>query len=584
MAHDADTEPDEATLRFPDMPQLELDQLLAQLIERATEVMSAQGRLRGLLRANQLIVADLALPAVLRHVAEAARELLDARYAALGVLAPSGGLAEFVHVGMPAERVTAIGDLLAGEGPLGALLDDARPIRLDRLGDDPRSSGFPPGHPPMESFLGVPIRIRDEVFGNLYLTDSVHGRFSAEDEELARALAATAAVAIDNARHFESTRRRGEWLDASAAVTQRLLAPGTRDALPTIAGHARRLADADLVALFLPDAQSRSDLRVEVAVGDDAERVTGRHAPQDRSLCGHVFTTGHALRLRDPADHPELPRSTIAEDVDAGPMLFVPLTGSARTNGVLAVIRHPGRAAFSSEDLDMAAGFAAQASVGLELAEARAHQEHVGMVDERQRIAEDLHDHVIQRLFAAGLTLHGAAARVSPPALSRELVGVVEQLDDTISQIRTSIFALQQTDTRSGGIRAEILDVVTDAAGVLGFSPDLRLSGPIDTLLGGTESDLATDVLAALREALCNAARHAHATCIQVEVTARDGPAGGGAEVVLEVRDNGVGMGTTDRRSGLANLRARAERHGGTLRIAPRSPTGTCLSWTARQP
>ncbi|WP_051570544.1 GAF domain-containing protein [Cryptosporangium arvum] len=568
-------------LHFPDLPRLELDQLLAQLIERATEVMGAQGRLRGLLRANQLIVTDLALPAVLRHVVEAARELLDARYAALGVLTPAGGLVEFVHVGMPADTVTTIGDLPTGKGLLGALIDDPRPIRLDRLDDDVRSSGFPPGHPPMENFLGVPIRIRDEVFGNLYLTDSVHGRFSAEDEELARALAATAAVAIDNARHFESTRRRGEWLDASAAVTQRLLAPGTRDALRMIAENTRRLSDADLVALFLPEDQSRSTLRVEVAVGGTADQVTGRNVAADGSLCGHVFTTGQPLRFRDPADHPDLPRSAIADDVSAGPMLFVPLTGSGRTNGVLAVIRHPGRPAFSSEDLDMAAGFAAQASVGLELADARADQERMGMVEERRRIAEGLHDHVIQRLFAAGLTLHGAAARIPDRALSRELVGVVEQLDDTISQIRSSIFALEQTGPRTGGLRAEILDLVNDAAGALGFSPGLRFSGPIDALLGGPGTSLGADLLAVLREALSNAARHAHATRVEVGITAKDAQAGRRAEITLEVRDDGIGTGPTDDRSGLADLRARAERHGGTFLVAPALPNGTCLSWTA---
>ncbi|GAA3394916.1 two-component system sensor histidine kinase [Cryptosporangium minutisporangium] len=548
--------------------------------------------MRGLLRANQAIVGDLALPTVLRHVAEAARDLLDARYAALGVLSPSGGLAEFIHVGMAPDTVARIGHLPEGKGLLGALIDDPQPIRLDRIDTAPRSSGFPPGHPPMESFLGVPIRIRDEVFGNLYLTDSLRGHFSNEDEELARALAATAAVAIDNARHFESTRRRGEWLDATAAVSQRLLTANTRDALWTIVEHARRLADADVVALFLPDPDGSSMLRVEVAVGtpdeDSAARLVGRQAPTDSSLCGHVFTTGQPLRLRDPADRPELPQSAIADDILAGPMLVVPLAGSTEPNGVLAVVRRPNRATFSGEDLDMAAGFAAQASVGLELAQARAEQERVGMLEERQRIAEDLHDHVIQRLFAAGLTLHGLAARLNAPAVSRELLGVVDTLDDTISQIRTSIFALQQTGSAGGGgFRAEVLEVVGDAARVLGFSPDLRFSGPIDALLGsgasqkssGAEISVAEDLIAVLREALSNVARHARATRVDVDLAAGDA-IGGASEIRLEVRDNGVGMGPTARRSGLANLRARAERHRGTFVVTPAAPTGTCLRWS----
>ncbi len=235
----------EVRLRFPDQPRLELDQLLAQLVDRAQEVMATQGRLRGLLAADQLIVADLALPAVLRHIAEAARELIGARYAALGVIGPDGGLSEFIHVGMPEEAVSEIGHLPEGKGVLGALIEDPHPIRLANIADDPRSSGFPPAHPPMTSFLGVPIRVRNEIFGNLYLTESARGRFSEEDEELARALAATAAVAVENARLYEAAQSRGEWLRASAAITRELLAVDPADLrapLRTIAELSRLLA------------------------------------------------------------------------------------------------------------------------------------------------------------------------------------------------------------------------------------------------------------------------------------------------------------------------------------------------------
>ena len=582
-------------LTFPDLPRLELDQLLGQLIERATEVMGSQGRLRGLLRANQTIVADLALPVVLRHVAEAARELLGARYAALGVLAPSAGLAEFIHVGMAEDAVASIAHLPEGKGLLGALIEEPAPIRLDVLGADQRSSGFPAGHPPMTSFLGVPIRIRDEVYGNLYLTESLNGGFSQEDEKLAGALAATAAVAIDNARHYESTRRRGEWLTATAAVSRQMLAPQSGDPLRSIAEHAQSLTDADLVAILLPETAARDLLRVEVAIGGPsteaaASRLRGRVSPVDGSLCAHAFTQGQPIRLRDPGDRPELPASIVAEEVEAGPMLVVPLTGSTQTNGVLAVVRRPGRAAFSAEDLDMAAGFANQASLGLELAQARAEQERAGMLEERQRIAEDLHDHVIQRLFAAGLTLHGLASRVDSDTLARQLIDVVQSLDDTISQIRTSIFALQHAgEPTGGGLRAEVLDVVAAAAESLGFTPDLRFSGPIDTLLKtsparsqhhqGREGTVAEDFLAVLREALSNVARHAQASRVEIDVLAGSGTDGAAAELVLEVRDNGTGLGSATRRSGLANLRARAERHHGSLDLTPASPTGTCLRW-----
>jgi GAF domain-containing protein len=200
----------EPALTFPDLPRLELEQLLAQLVERAHEVMATKGRLRGLLRASQMVTRDLTLPVVLRRIVEAARDLVGARYAALGVISPTGGLAEFVHSGMPEDAVARIGHLPEGKGLLGALIEDPRPIRLLRIASDQRSAGFPPGHPPMSSFLGVPIRIRDEVFGNLYLAESTKGEFSAEDEELTLALAATAAVAIENARLYESATSRGE--------------------------------------------------------------------------------------------------------------------------------------------------------------------------------------------------------------------------------------------------------------------------------------------------------------------------------------------------------------------------------------
>jgi len=288
-------------LTFPDQPRLELDQLLTQLIDRAQEVVATQGRLRGLLAANQLITADLTLPAVLRHIAEAARELIGGRYAALGVIGPDGGLSEFVHVGMPEEAVRAIGHLPEGKGLLGALIEDPRPIRLTDIAADPRSSGFPPDHPPMRSFLGVPIRVRDEVFGNLYLTESEHGEFTNEDEELARALAATAAIAVENARLYEAAQSRGEWLRASAAITRDLLAVEAVDpraSLRTIAEMSHRLADGDTVTVLLPCGdEDDDDLCVEVAVGEGAQTLPGQSWPFEGTLAGRVFLSGEPMRV-----------------------------------------------------------------------------------------------------------------------------------------------------------------------------------------------------------------------------------------------------------------------------------------------
>jgi GAF domain-containing protein len=284
----------------------------------------------------------LALPVVLRRIVEAARELVGARYAALGVISPTGGLVEFVHSGMPAEAVERIGHLPEGKGLLGALIDDPRPIRLRRIADDARSAGFPPGHPPMDSFLGVPIRVRDEVFGNLYLSESTRGEFSAEDEELAEALAATAAVAVENARLYESAQSRGEWLQAVAAITRQVLAVDRDSAnrpLQLIAEVIVRTARADLVTVVLPAGDG--DLRIEVAVGTGAEQLIGAILPMTGSLSGQVFSTG--MPLCESISEGDAAVLSVAPAFDLGPVLAVPLLGSTQVRGVLCAGRRRGR-------------------------------------------------------------------------------------------------------------------------------------------------------------------------------------------------------------------------------------------------
>jgi signal transduction histidine kinase len=556
-------------LGFSDLPRLELDQLLVQLVDRAQEVMAAQNRLRGLLRANQLIIGRLALPDLLRGVVEAARELIGAQYAALGVIAPDGGLAEFVHSGMPADAVERIGHLPQGKGLLGALIEDPNPIRLVRIGDDPRSSGFPAKHPPMDSFLGVPIRIRSEVYGNLYLAESTKQAFSPEDEDLARALAATAAIAIENARLYEASRTRGQWLQASAAVTSELLSTDLDAAQPlrAIAEHSRRIADADAVTVVRP-TDAGGDLRVDVAVGLVAPGVLGMAIPLEGSLAGNVYTEGVPVRLAHPGERGLQP--VAFGDLEIGPVMAVPMRGSSRVHGVLTLARSRGRQAFGAEDLEMSSGFADQAAVAIELATARAEQERVQMLDERERIAADMHDLVIQRLFAAGLTLQGSLGGL-PPGRSRERVlATIDDLDTTIRQIRTSIFQLQQPQTGAqSGLRARLLGIATEAAASLGFEPAVRFSGVIDALPGQGAGDLE----AVLREALSNVARHAAAGAVEVEIASVDG------ELTLTVRDDGRGIGAATRRSGLANLEQRAGRHGGICTVESAEPTGTLLTW-----
>ncbi|MCU1653923.1 MAG: hypothetical protein QOE32_5825 [Pseudonocardiales bacterium] len=576
-----------AHLTYPDLPRLELDALLGQLVERAQEVLSTQGRLRGLLRANQMIIGDLALPVLLRRIVEAARDLVGARYVALGVIAADGHLAEFIHVGMPAEQVEQIGHLPQGKGLLGALIDEPSPIRLRTLSDDPRSSGFPSAHPPMDSFLGVPIRVRGEAFGNLYLAESTNGQFSAEDEGLAGALAATAGVAIDNARLYAAARTRHEWVRASAAITSRLLSGITGDAtagdkeiangtdgarpLRLIAESCREIARADLVTVALP-AAGGTELRVAVAVGSAcSEKLSGQRVPLNGSLAGQVFTSGEPLRVSYPDEGGGLSVAT-SEGLEVGPVLVIPLRGSKRMHGVLTAARLRGGTTFTAEDLDMAAGFANQASIAIELGEARAEQQRAAMLDERDRIAADLHDHVIQRVFATGLSLQSVAGGMAEGKGRDRVLTAIQDLDDTISQIRTSIFQLQQVSRpEPTSVRVRMLDVVTDLSPALGFEPAVRFAGVFEDTL---PTPVVEDLLGVLREALSNIARHAQAGSATIAVTAVSD------RLTLEVSDNGTGIGTTTRHSGLANLRRRAEHHGGTLTLADREPSGTRLTWS----
>jgi signal transduction histidine kinase len=554
-------------------PLLELDQLLRQLVDRAQDVMAAQDRMRGLLRANQAIVSDLALPVVLRRIVEAACELINARYGALGVIGPDGGLDQFVHVGMDEDAVARIGHLPEGKGLLGALIDDPQPIRLRRIADDPRSVGFPAGHPPMNSFIGVPVRVRDEVFGNLYLAEREGGEFTAEDVDLASALAATAGVAIENARLFEESRRRQQWLEASTEITRLLLSEEGEEPLQVIARQVCEIADADVVTVVLPTGDGQR-LMVEVAVGDGAERLTGLSYPVENSLAALTIGGGRPVLVSNVDDQQDYVLH-LSEVLPVGPVMMLPLVASQRVRGALAVGRLQGRHRFTEADLDIATTFANHAAVALELADGRTHRQQMALLEDRDRIARDLHDHVIQRLFAAGLTVQSVTSALSAggkSAQSARLSRVVSDIDETIRQIRTSIFQLRgPLGPELGSARGQVLDVVTELSELLGFEPEMRFAGPLDAM---TSDAVLDDIVAVLREALTNIARHAEASKAEIEILVST------AQLTLDVKDNGSGMRETVRRSGLANMQDRAEQHGGSLTVTAPDEKGTHLRWT----
>jgi signal transduction histidine kinase len=561
------------SVQFSDVPKLELDQLIDQLIVSAEGVRRAQGRLRSLLRAIETVTGELSLENVLRNVVDAARDLAGAEYGALGVIGEDGSLAQFIPVGIDEATANRIGSLPQGKGLLGALITDPRPIRLERMTDDPRSTGFPSEHPPMDSFLGVPIHVRDEVFGNLYLANSTKGGFSAEDENLVVALALAAGTAISNARLYAESRLQQRWLEASVEIGAQMLASSGEDPLNMIARRAIGIADADLVSVSLvsPD---RTAIVVEVAFGRNADELIGQRFRLDETLAGDVIDSGEPLLLATAPDQASRP-SHLGSVLDTGPLMVLPLRGTGATRGVLSMVRVRGRSAFSATELAMAAAFAAHASVALELADTRSSEQRLVLLEDRDRIAMDLHDHVIQELFSIGLSLEGIAAHLgSNEPLAERVRQRVEDIDRTIRRIRTSIFELRGNlgPQQQGGLRQRVLEIASELTPTLGFAPHVAFAGAVDIVLG---DELADDVIACVRESLTNVAKHAGATNVMVDVALA------GKELALTISDDGTGPGDSTRSSGTANLRSRAEKWRGSFKIGPGSTGGTVVTWRA---
>jgi signal transduction histidine kinase len=554
----------------PLLPQMRLDELLTELQVRLNAVMATRDRVHALLEAVVSVGSDLDLETVLRRIVETATKLVDASYGALGVVGEEQTLLQFIPVGLSEEEIARIEHWPHGLGLLGLLIKDARPLRLGRISDHPESYGFPPGHPPMGTFLGVPVRVRDEVFGNLYLTEKRGGgEFDEEDEAIVIALATAAGVAVENARLYEESRRRETWLRASSEITTSLLSgaePG--HVLTVLAARARQMSDADLVQVLLSEPSGES-LRVEVAEGEGAEGLLGTAFEVSATLAGDVFTQGEPMSQADMQSAPylDLPLRRLGY----GPGLMVPLGTSPNVRGVLALAKRSGRLPFSAADEQMIQAFAGQAAIALELAEARRDAERLGLLEDRDRIAKDLHDVVIQRLFATAMTLMSTVRLVERPEAAKRLQHAIDELDETIRQIRSSIFALQTApDEVAPSLRGKIVDLVEGAGGHLGFMPGLRMEGQIDTLV---PEPVAEHLLAVLREALSNVVRHSRATRADVSAEVSSG------ELILTVSDNGVGLGEIARRSGLCNIEERAGRLGGTAELEQPEEGGTRLRW-----
>ena len=557
---------DAPSLGLRPLSRVRLDELLREMLDRVGDVMASRERLRALLDAVVGIGGDLDLRTVLQRIVAAACELAGARYAALGIVGADRELSDFITHGIDPQLHAAIGELPHGRGVLGLLITDPRPVRMPDITEHPRSYGFPPNHPPMHSFLGAPIRIRDQVYGNLYLSEKLGAaEFTDDDEEIVVALAAAAGVAIDNARLFALATRRERWLAAAAEITSVLLGTVHRtEALRLIARRAREIADADLVLVLLYDGAA-GQFTVEAVDGPDSV-TTG--------LLGAVITAADTTFL----DAVTTPQRMLLDDlreaapwpvpVPNGPAMVAPLGRSEVLHGVLVVGHGVGHDARSDDDVALLSSFADQAALALERAQAQEEREQLVVLEDRERIARDLHDVVIQRLFATGMELQSAVPHTTRPEVAKRINHAVDALDETIRDIRRSIFELRTPIGVS--LRTELHDVVEAAASVLGFRPVLDTSGPVDSAV---PDDIVPEILAVVREALTNAARHAKANTVRVSVRAADG------RLAVVVQDDGVGADASLARGGLVNLLDRAADLGGTFEVRRGEAGGTVLDW-----
>jgi signal transduction histidine kinase len=515
--------------------------------------------------------ADLELPQVLHRIVVAACWLVDARYGALGVLGEDRMLAEFVHDGIDAETVAAIGHLPEGHGVLGALIKEPHPLRLRELAQHAASVGFPANHPPMHNFLGVPVVVRGQVWGNLYLCEKRSAEeFTVEDEQLGVALAAAAGSAIANTRLYEEVTRREQSLSALQSISTALLSGADPDeVLHLVAAYARDIPDADTAAIVLP-SNKPGELVVEIAIGDGDAEFRGLTIPLDRSIAQTVLATGSPIAV--PAAEADVRvYRPIVEALGAGPMLFVPLWLQGKPVGVLEIARRKGRAPFRQAHVPLLQTFATQASVALEYARSQRESQKLNVLEDEQRIARDLHDSVIQDIFAIGLSVQGAAMMATDRTLQERLYKAVDDLDGTIRGIRTAIFGLRGGLAAAGGVREEVKTVLTELAAAHGLQPRLHLDGVLDARVG---DELRGHLVATLRECVSNAGRHANATRVDVYLEAMQ------SELVLRVVDDGDGMPEQlERRSGVANVEERAAALGGGVTFRAGVRGGTQVEW-----
>ena len=525
-----------------------------------------------LLEAGLTLASELSLPMVLQRIVDLAVEVTDARYGALGVIGPGGELVDFITTGISAKQRKAIGALPRGRGVLGLLIRQPKLVRVKDIGSHRASVGFPPNHPPMHSFLGAPVQALGKIYGNIYLAEKRGAReFGLEDERSLHVLATQAGVAIANASLYQKTLQRERWLEAQHEITTDILEGADAGAILTsVAEHARDLAGAD-AATILTTTSTPGQLVVAAAVGAYAQRVIGQPVPAAKSISGAVMETGQPLHTDDASTHSRGYQPIIRAG-HVGPAIFVPLRVGGRPTGTLMVANTKGGSRFDESTIRMVETFADQASVAIGYGRAQADLRRLQLMDERERIAKELHDGIIQSLFAVGMGLQGTALMATSPETTARIEGAVGELDRVIRDLRNYIFGL-----RPGILADRQLD---QALRELGEDTQKRssihVSVEIDVELAAVVSSRSHQIVQLTREALSNVARHAQAKHAVVRL------ARAAKTAVLAIEDDGVGFDVRgdSTGNGLRNMRERATAMGGTLRVSSEARKGTALRFT----
>ena len=497
-------------------------------------------RLRQLIERSVADFRSESLPDVLRRIAGIACEIVGCAQAGVTILDPHGRPEQMISVGA-------------------------------QLGAPQTSSALtPPAAENGARRLIVPVMTRGRPGGELALSQP-RGRenFTDDDRRAAEVLATAIGDEVERVRTATENRRRERWYTAGTELARSIATARHRDPLQVIAEHLRSIADADRAAVLIHDAATDT-LTVRAVAGSGVDEWRGLVLPSGNIVTSGVLLTGTPLNVADAGAYEPFGESARTR-LDGRAVLMVPMLATRERRGVLAVSRNRGRSAFTSAEVGMATMLAGQVGLALELAEFQEHQDKNKLLQERDRIARDLHDHVIQRLFALGLSLQNAVGNLEGEAGKTVLEGV-DEIDATIRQIRTTIYQLKGPITAEHrSVRTRIGRLLDELDPVLGFRPELDIRGPLD--LGIDDAELIDDCVAVLREALTNIARHAEATRATVAIAAT------ALALRIEVTDNGRGIGDSTRRSGLANLQTRAERHGGSSTVSSDGGPGTRVVW-----